>query len=142
MKTRDIVITLMAALTFAVVGCANNRYNTQRGAMIGAALGAGYGAAIGGNAESTLIGVTLGGLTGAMIGNYHDQRYQYENSYRKPVYHQQSSYSYSVPTKPVRISYYEGRWVTVPGQYVGYQYVPRHTVWLPEQRTGIIVERP
>jgi outer membrane lipoprotein SlyB len=129
MKRSYCLLCLICMLTvwMAIIGCARDRYNTQRGAVTGAALGAAYGQAIGRDTESTLLGTALGGLAGAVIGNYEDQRLQQRRDYRVPTN--------TVPS--------EGRWITVPSQYVGNQYVPSHQVWLSsgQQRQGVVVER-
>ncbi len=65
-------------LVLLVASCASipkDRYNTQKGALIGAGLGALLGQAIGRNTESTLIGLGAGTLLGALVGNAVDQSY-------------------------------------------------------------------
>ena len=78
MKRRYSLILLVTV--FAMLGaCAHvpmDRYNTQRGAMIGAGAGALIGQAIGGNTEGTLIGLAAGTILGAIAGNEVDQDYQ------------------------------------------------------------------
>lgn len=124
------LVIVIAGLLSA--GCASQGYNTQKGAAIGAGMGALYGQAIGRDTESTLIGTALGGLAGAVVGNYHDQRMQqqaaqgpnYESQWRSPQRTpRRSSYSGYAPAS-------RGRWVVVPGQYVGGAYVPAHQVWV------------
>ena len=70
----------LIVIVFAMLGaCAHvpmDRYNTQRGAMIGAGTGALMGQAIGGNTEGTLIGLAAGTILGALVGNAVDQDYQ------------------------------------------------------------------
>ncbi|MDY7035775.1 MAG: glycine zipper 2TM domain-containing protein [Thermodesulfobacteriota bacterium] len=64
---------------FLFVSCANApnaRYNTQKYAAIGSGAGALIGQAIGGNTESTLIGLAAGTIIGAFVGNAIDQDYQ------------------------------------------------------------------
>jgi uncharacterized protein YcfJ len=71
---------LLVLLALAVmVSCAGRhaeRYNTQKGALIGAGFGALAGQLIGGNTESTLIGTGVGTLVGAIVGNAVDQEYE------------------------------------------------------------------
>jgi len=72
---------LVIILVFSVflVSCAHyppDRYNTQKGALIGAGAGALLGQAIGGNTEGTLIGLAAGTILGGLVGNAVDQDYQ------------------------------------------------------------------
>lgn len=134
-------ILFLIALPVMLSGCAGDGYRTQSGAAIGAALGAGYGQAIGRDTESTLLGMALGGLTGAVIGNYEDQRSLYQNAYRPPRYRERYQ-TYSAPPSSGQPYCERGEWVTVPGQYVGGYYVPPHPAWAPSQDPeGIVVER-
>lgn len=88
-KYHMVILTL--ALSFLFVSCAHHphdRYNTQEGATIGAGMGALIGQAIGGNTESTLIGLAAGTILGALVGNAVDQDYQAARDaaqYGKPV---------------------------------------------------------
>ena len=78
MKKHLIVIATLG-LCFLLVSCASvppDRYNTQKGAAIGAGAGALIGQAMGGNTESTLIGLAAGTILGALVGNAVDQDYQ------------------------------------------------------------------
>jgi hypothetical protein len=61
---------------------------TQAGAALGAGTGALIGQAIGGNTESTLLGLAAGTILGALVGNAVDQDYQAARDaamYRRPV---------------------------------------------------------
>jgi hypothetical protein len=88
---RYCLVILMLALPLVLVSCAYypyGRYNTQAGAVIGAGTGALIGQAIGGNTESTLIGLAAGTILGALVGNAVDQDYQAARDaavYNKPV---------------------------------------------------------
>jgi hypothetical protein len=88
---RYYLVILMLALPLILVSCAYypyGRYNTQAGAVIGAGTGALIGQAIGGNTESTLIGLAAGTILGALVGNAVDQDYQAARDaaqYNKPV---------------------------------------------------------
>lgn len=65
-----------------------DRYNTQKGALIGAGAGALLGQAIGGNTAGTLIGLAAGTIFGGLVGNAVDQDYQAARDavrYDKPV---------------------------------------------------------
>jgi uncharacterized protein YcfJ len=71
---------MLVVITSASViySCAvpEDRYNTQKGAVIGAGLGALAGQAIGHNTRSTLLGTGLGMLIGTVAGNAVDQSHQ------------------------------------------------------------------
>lgn len=71
---------LPLTLSFLLVSsCAHNppdRYNTQVGGAVGAGTGALIGQAIGGNTQSTLIGLTAGTILGVLVGNAIDQEYK------------------------------------------------------------------
>jgi hypothetical protein len=76
MKKSHIVALL---LPFLLISCATlppDRYNAQKGAVIGAGTGALIGQAIGGNTEGTLIGLAAGTILGALVGNAMDQEYE------------------------------------------------------------------
>jgi len=76
---RNIMIILLFSLLFLSVSCATtqpDRYNTQRGALIGAGVGALMGQAIGRDTEGTLLGAGIGTLVGAIAGNAVDQEHQ------------------------------------------------------------------
>ena len=72
-------ILLVLCTIFTLVSCAtvpDDRYNTQKGAVIGGGLGALLGQAIGGDSEATLLGAGIGTVVGALAGNARDQEYQ------------------------------------------------------------------
>ncbi len=72
-------ILAIVAVVIALTACASipkDRYNTQKGAVIGAGVGALAGQIIGGNTEGTLIGAGVGTLLGALVGNAVDQNYE------------------------------------------------------------------
>ena len=78
MKKNLIMLTALLTL-FSLAACASyapDRYNTQKGAIIGGGLGAVAGQAIGRNTEGTLIGAGVGTLLGAILGNAVDQDHQ------------------------------------------------------------------
>lgn len=72
------MMLMAVAFSSAIYSCAvpEDRYNTQKGAMIGAGLGALAGQAIGHNTRSTLLGTGLGMLIGTIAGNAADQSHQ------------------------------------------------------------------
>ena len=90
MKKYHLIIIAMTLSCF-LVSCAHyppGRYNTQKGAVVGGGMGALIGQAIGGNTESTLIGLAAGTILGALVGNAADQDYQAARDaaqYNKPV---------------------------------------------------------
>ena len=90
MKKYISIILLLALSTF-FVSCAHyppDRYNTQRGALIGAGAGALIGQALGHNTKGTLIGLAAGTILGGLVGNAVDQDYQAARDaarYEKPV---------------------------------------------------------
>ena len=70
---------LLLSVMFLSVSCATipeDRYNTQKGAVIGAGIGALLGQAIGRDTEGTLLGAGIGTVIGAIAGNAVDQDYQ------------------------------------------------------------------
>jgi outer membrane lipoprotein SlyB len=72
-------LLLVISFIFAVISCATvpeDRYNTQKGAVVGGGLGALLGQAIGGDSEATLLGAGIGTVVGALAGNAKDQEYQ------------------------------------------------------------------
>jgi hypothetical protein len=77
---KQTIITLMLLLilgiTASCAGLPPDRYNTQRGAVVGAGMGALMGQAIGRDTEGTLLGAGIGTLLGAIVGNATDQSYQ------------------------------------------------------------------
>ena len=78
MKKAEHGILLMLALAF-MISCAgrhHDRFNTQRGALIGAGAGALTGNLIGRDTKGTLIGAGVGTLVGAIVGNAVDQEHQ------------------------------------------------------------------
>jgi hypothetical protein len=139
------LVLVAAMLIFS--GCAHgDRYNTQRGALLGAGLGALSGQAIGHNTEGTLIGTGAGALLGAIVGNAMDQEYQEEKEYRdvypgREQYREREQYRgrgnyrdreprYDASCDPEPPP---GRWVVVPGQWEGRRWVPAHKEWRPIQ---------
>lgn len=78
MKTAKHAILILLALAF-IASCAgrpHDRFNTQRGALIGAGVGALAGNLIGRDSRGTLIGAGVGTMVGAIVGNAVDQEHQ------------------------------------------------------------------
>jgi outer membrane lipoprotein SlyB len=76
---KTILSLLLLSVMFLSVSCATipeDRYNTQKGAVIGAGIGALLGQAIGRDTEGTLLGAGIGTVIGAIAGNAVDQDYQ------------------------------------------------------------------
>ena len=126
------VVVIVLAIGFLSFSCASDGYNTQRGAAIGGAIGAIAGQAIGHNTAGTLIGLGAGALTGAIVGNAVDRDDMYR---REGYYYQRRPQVVAIPReKYAQEGYPEpppGRWVEVPGQWVGGRWVPAHKVWVP-----------
>jgi uncharacterized membrane protein len=122
MKKGFIVFVLMV-FGFVGVSCTSTGYNTQRGAAIGASLGALAGQIIGRNTTGTLIGLAGGALMGAIAGNAVDQ-----NEMNKRLDSMESR-TYAAPDPYLEAP--PGKWVQVPGQWVGGKWVPTHRVWVP-----------
>jgi surface antigen len=106
------------------VSCASDGYNTQKGAFIGAGLGAIAGQIIGNNTAGTLIGAASGALAGAIVGNAIDQ-----DEANRAFEARERQYAYGMPLEPQEQP--PGRWVMVPGQWVGGKWVPAHRAWVP-----------
>lgn len=84
------VFLFILIVSAVLVSCAYppDRYNTQRGALVGAGAGALLGQAIGHNTGGTLIGLAAGTILGGLVGNAVDQDYQAARDaaqYQKPV---------------------------------------------------------
>ena len=141
------VIVCTALIAIGAVGCANpGRYGTQKGAAIGAGLGAITGQVLGRSTEATLIGTGVGALLGTIIGNYEDQRAEVTRDTQETHYAQRLSHyreqphisqqndtvRYGAP-EPQVLTQPPGRWVTVPGRWVGNRWVPAHQEWRPFQ---------
>lgn len=103
------IMGIILLLPVFLVSCAAlppDRYNTQRGALIGAGAGALIGQAIGHNTAGTLIGLAAGTIFGGLVGNAVDQDYQVARDaalYDKPViyYDRKGSAVEAIPGPPV-----------------------------------------
>lgn len=90
MKNYKVAFSVLI-MSFLLGSCATyppGMENTQAGAVLGAGTGALIGQAIGGNTESTLIGLAAGSILGALVGNAADQQYQAAQeaaAYGRPV---------------------------------------------------------
>lgn len=76
---KGFLLVILLLLSVFLASCAHyppDRYNTQKGALIGAGAGALLGQAIGRNTEGTLIGLAAGTILGGLVGNAVDQDYQ------------------------------------------------------------------
>ena len=123
-------LLLVVVGAFMVAGCANMGPNTQQGATMGAVLGGVTGAVVGNQTGSTAagaaIGAGLGAVTGGAIGSAHDKAEQ-----NRPAYPPGNAAYAAPPVEQEPATPPPGRWVTVPGQWVGGQWVPAHKVWMP-----------
>lgn len=123
---RIIIMLVLSLCGFIASSCASDGYNMQKGAAIGTIGGALAGQAIGQNTAGTLIGAAGGALVGAVAGNAVDQNEtQTRQTQPRPA---------AVPRagEPP-----PGRWVEVPGQWVGGKWLPAHRVWTPDNPGGL-----
>jgi uncharacterized protein YcfJ len=74
-KTMGIMVLMLVVVIGSCASIPKDRYNTQKGAVIGAGAGALMGQAIGHDTEGTLIGLAAGTVLGALVGNAMDQDY-------------------------------------------------------------------
>jgi uncharacterized protein YcfJ len=68
-KTMGIMVLMLVVVIGSCASIPKDRYNTQKGAVIGAGAGALMGQAIGHDTEGTLIGLAAGTVLGALVGN-------------------------------------------------------------------------
>jgi len=125
MKNMLILMVLLAGLlTFS---CSSTNYNTQKGAAVGAGVGAIAGQIIGHNTAGTLIGAAVGTLGGALVGNAMDQQ-ETDRKIAATAAERQAAAPVVVsgPDAPP-----PGRWIEVPGQWVGGKWIPAHKAWVP-----------
>lgn len=83
MKIKILTLSMVAAFTLGLMGCAGLENQTERGAATGAVLGGLAGAVIGHNtnrrgAEGAAIGAVFGGLLGGAVGNQQDKQFGYK----------------------------------------------------------------
>jgi hypothetical protein len=124
------MLLLLLITSLAVMGCATAGPNTTNGAVLGTVLGGATGALVGsglGNPwAGAAIGAGVGGLTGGAIGNAQDTAEYAAGRYQsRTVYVAPPPAVAQAPAPP------PGRWVTVPGQWVGGRWVPAHKAWIP-----------
>lgn len=123
---RVILLTFLLVGSFLLSSCVTTGYNTQKGAAIGPGIGAIAGQAIGRNTESTLIGTAAGAFLGTIVGNAFDQDLMWRSMSSAPTRTDRSSVD----------TFYEecppGKWVEVPGKWVGGKWVSSHRVWVPQ----------
>jgi uncharacterized protein YcfJ len=74
-KRMGIVVLMVVVVIGSCASIPKDRYNTQKGALIGAGAGALMGQAIGRDTEGTLMGLAAGTVLGALVGNARDQEY-------------------------------------------------------------------
>jgi uncharacterized protein YcfJ len=74
-RTMGVIILMVVVVIGSCASIPKDRYNTQKGALIGAGAGALMGQAIGRDTEGTLMGLAAGTLLGALVGNAVDQEH-------------------------------------------------------------------
>ncbi len=74
METKIITIWMIGIVSFGLIFNLGCESEAQTGAVIGSLAGAGIGQLAGRSTESTLIGATVGGTAGYMIGNEGDKK--------------------------------------------------------------------
>ncbi len=74
-KRMGVIVLMIVVVIGSCASIPKDRYNTQKGALIGAGAGALMGQAIGRNTEGTLMGLAAGTVLGALVGNTVDQDY-------------------------------------------------------------------
>ena len=125
MKNTLVLFVLLAG--FLSVSCSSTGYNTQKGAAVSAGVGAIAGQLIGNNTAGTLIGAAVGALGGAVVGNAIDQNVTDQKIAVAAAQRQSAA--------PVAANEDDapppGRWVEIPGQWVGGKWVPAHRAWVP-----------
>lgn len=128
-------ILAVMILSLALMGCASTPPGaaTPTGALIGGTIGGITGAIVGNQVGGALagaaIGTGVGMITGGAIGYAQDQAAaaQYQpRPYEQPAY---AAPAPSVQQEAVQPP--PGKWVSVPGQWVGGNWVPAHKVWVP-----------
>jgi hypothetical protein len=127
-KLIGLIIFSIAALVIA--GCAEMGPNTREGAVLGSAIGGVTGAVVGHQVghglEGAAIGAGLGAITGGSIGSAKDAAYE-NRAYSTSG----GIASAAPPVEQDQATPPPGRWVTVPGQWLGGHWVPAHKVWMP-----------
>jgi len=128
------IVVLIIVFGLLSAACANTgRYNTQKGAAIGAGLGAIAGQVIGRNTKATLIGTGVGTLLGTIVGNLEDQRAAEQQETIQQIRARQPRETHYIAPVPQVQTSPPGKWVTVPGHWVGNRWVPAHQEWRPVQ---------
>ncbi len=74
-KRMGVIVLMVVVVIGSCASIPRDRYNTQKGALIGAGAGALMGQAIGHDTEGTLMGLAAGTVLGALVGNAMDQDY-------------------------------------------------------------------
>ena len=125
---RLFVVALIASVM--LMGCYTTGPYTREGVLLGSVIGGVTGAVVGNQVGSSIagaaIGAGVGALAGGAIGNAHDKAdaAYYRAGHGYTAYAAPSTVQEPVSPPP-------GKWVTVPGQWVGGRWVPSHKVWVP-----------
>ncbi len=157
MKKLVILLGGLGIVALLFSGCEGPPSRSGLGTGIGAGGGALMGQALGHSTTSTLIGAGVGGLLGNVVGGGMDkqeasqqmerqqmetrqqmerQQMEIEQLRQQQLQRQQPVYGGPQPQAPVEggqppLQPPSGRWIEVPGQWIGGQWVPAHKTWVP-----------
>ena len=158
MKKLFILLGGLGIVAMVFSGCQGPPSKSAMGTGIGAAGGALMGQAIGGNTAGTLIGAGAGALLGGAVGSEMEKQETSQQMERQEMemrqqmerqqmeieqlrqqqlqQRQQPVYGGPQPQAPVEggqppLQPPSGRWIEVPGQWIGGQWVPAHKTWVP-----------
>ena len=143
MKKSGILLGGLGILALLFSGCQGPPSKSAMGTGIGAAGGALMGQAIGHSTAGTLIGAGAGALLGNVVGSQMDKTETQQQLEQQQMeieqlrqQRQQPAYGGPTPQAPAEggqppLQPPSGRWIEVPGQWVGGQWVPAHKTWVP-----------
>ncbi len=146
MKKLVILLGGLGIVALLFSGCQGPPSKSAMGTGIGAAGGALMGQAIGGNTAGTLIGAGAGALLGGVVGSQMEkqetqqqleqQQMEIEQLRQQQMQRQQPVYGGPPAQAPAEggqppLEAPAGHWITVPGQWIGGQWVPAHKTWVP-----------
>lgn len=143
MKKLTVLLVGISLVGWLCSGCQSPPSKAAMGTGIGTAGGALMGQAIGHSTAGTLIGAGAGALLGGTVGSQMDkadteQKIQQQQQEINELRQQrpQPAYGGPPPQPPAAgsqppLESPAGEWVTVPGQWVGGQWVPSHKTWVP-----------
>lgn len=146
MKKLAILLSVISIVGWLCSGCQGPPSKSALGTGIGAAGGALMGQAIGHSTAGTLIGAGAGALLGNVVGSQMDkadtqqqleqQQLEIQQLRQQQMQQQQPAYAAPQPQAPAEggqppLEAPAGHWITVPGQWVGGQWIPAHKTWVP-----------